>query len=263
MISIFKKFLQCHPLNQIPAIHHPVDQMLNAMQEYAHVYQIIKVIRTLAVVLNVFSTMIVLWIELVFETSVWTRVQALVVGTQFAMSWIIYPYVLVQQEWLAMLSFPVKKSKVWLIKKIIFTEKFENKKNHIVSDLEQVQVNPCNPSPCGPNSQCRAINGQAVCSCVSGFLGNPPNCRPECVVSSDCPRNQACNNQKCIDPCSGTCGWKALCQVVNHNPVCSCPSGFTGDPFFRCEFISKNHYLSFCFRKNQQIPNIYCIYLFR
>lgn len=137
-------------------------------------------------------------------------------------------------------------------KKIVFTEKIENKKKiTLFLNLEQVQVNLCNPSPCGPNSQCRAINAQAVCSCVPGFLGNPPNCRPECVVSSDCPRNQACNNQKCIDPCSGTCGWKALCQVVNHNPVCSCPSGFTGDPFFRCEFISKNHYLSFCFRKNQ------------
>lgn len=60
MISIFEKFLQCHPLNQTPAIHHPVDQMLNAMQKYAHVYRIIKVIRTLAVVLNVFSTMTVL-----------------------------------------------------------------------------------------------------------------------------------------------------------------------------------------------------------
>lgn len=60
MISIFEKFLQCHPLNQTPAIHHPVDQMLSAMQEYAHVYRIIKVIRTLAVVLNVFSTMTVL-----------------------------------------------------------------------------------------------------------------------------------------------------------------------------------------------------------
>lgn len=92
---------------------------------------------------------------------------------------------------------------------------------------------------------------------MPGFLGNPPNCRPECVISSDCPRNQACNNQKCIDPCSGTCGWKALCQVVNHNPVCSCPSGFTGDPFFRCEFISKNHYLLF----SKKISNKFLIYI--
>ena len=73
-----------------------------------------------------------------------------------------------------------------------------------------------------------------------GYLGTPPSCRPECTVSSDCPRSQACNNQKCIDPCSGTCGLKALCQVVNHNPVCSCSEGFTGDPFTRCDFVRKD-----------------------
>ena len=100
-------------------------------------------------------------------------------------------------------------------------------------------TNPCNPSPCGPNSQCREINGQAVCSCVMGFIGSPPTCRPECVVSSECPQNQACNNQKCRDPCLGTCGVGARCSVVNHNPICSCPERFTGDPFVRCQPISK------------------------
>ncbi|EAT34892.1 AAEL012905-PA [Aedes aegypti] len=97
--------------------------------------------------------------------------------------------------------------------------------------------NPCNPSPCGPNSQCREINGQAVCSCVPGFIGSPPTCRPECVVSSECPQNQACNNQKCRDPCPGTCGVGARCAVVNHNPICSCPERYTGDPFIRCQPI--------------------------
>lgn len=94
--------------------------------------------------------------------------------------------------------------------------------------------NPCNPSPCGPNSQCREINGQAVCSCVPGYLGSPPTCRPECVVSSECASNEACNNQKCRDPCPGTCGVGARCEVVSHNPMCSCPPRFTGDPFIRC-----------------------------
>lgn len=98
---------------------------------------------------------------------------------------------------------------------------------------------PCNPSPCGPNSQCRVINGQAVCSCVQGFIGSPPACRPECVVNSDCGQNEACSNQKCRDPCPGTCGVGARCQVVNHNPICSCPDRFTGDPFIRCSPIRK------------------------
>ena len=95
-------------------------------------------------------------------------------------------------------------------------------------------LNPCEPSPCGPNSVCRITNGHAVCSCQPNFLGSPPSCRPECVVSSECPQNQACISQKCQDPCPGTCGIDARCQVVNHNPICSCPSRFTGDPFVQC-----------------------------
>lgn len=95
-------------------------------------------------------------------------------------------------------------------------------------------ANPCSPSPCGPNSECRVINNQAVCSCVRGYLGSPPTCRPECVVSTDCPQNEACSNQRCTNPCPGSCGIGALCHVVNHNPICICPSSQTGDPFVRC-----------------------------
>ncbi|KAG5895967.1 hypothetical protein JTB14_027967 [Gonioctena quinquepunctata] len=101
----------------------------------------------------------------------------------------------------------------------------------------EIPKNPCSPTPCGPNSQCREINGQAVCSCVPGFIGSPPACRPECISSSECPLNRACVNQKCIDPCPGTCGLNANCQVVNHNPICSCAPGHSGDPFTRCSPI--------------------------
>lgn len=99
---------------------------------------------------------------------------------------------------------------------------------------DKVKQNPCYPSPCGPNSQCREINGQAVCSCVPGFIGSPPTCRPECITSQECLLNQACVNQKCIDPCPGTCGINAKCQVVNHNPFCTCLPQYFGDPFVRC-----------------------------
>lgn len=100
--------------------------------------------------------------------------------------------------------------------------------------VEEEPQDPCNPSPCGSNSQCRPVNGHAVCSCMSGYIGAPPTCRPECVVSSDCPADKACVNQKCRDPCPGTCGLNARCQVANHNPICSCKAGFQGDPFVRC-----------------------------
>jgi len=100
-------------------------------------------------------------------------------------------------------------------------------------------TNPCIPSPCGPNSQCRNVNGQAVCSCVPGFNGSPPACRPECVVNAECPQNQACQNQKCRDPCPGTCGYGARCMVVNHSPICTCQAPLTGNPFTRCEPVGK------------------------
>lgn len=97
-----------------------------------------------------------------------------------------------------------------------------------------VPSEPCQPSPCGPNSICRVVNEHAVCSCQPGLVGSPPSCRPECVVSSECPLTQACLNQKCRDPCPGTCGQNARCQVINHNPICNCAAGNTGDPFTRC-----------------------------
>lgn len=109
-------------------------------------------------------------------------------------------------------------------------------------EIEEPRVppkNPCQPSPCGPNSQCSAINNNAVCSCVAGYIGSPPGCRPECVVSSECSQDKACINQKCIDPCIGTCGYNARCEVKSHSPICGCPAGQTGDPFQRCFEIIK------------------------
>lgn len=103
-----------------------------------------------------------------------------------------------------------------------------------------ISRNPCSPSPCGPNSVCRVINQQPVCSCVAGYLGAPPACRPECTVSSDCPLSEACSNQKCVNPCPGSCGFSTICNVVNHNPICSCLPGFTGDPFVRCINTTKS-----------------------
>lgn len=98
-------------------------------------------------------------------------------------------------------------------------------------------IAPCDPSPCGPNSNCRVLSEHAVCSCQTGFIGVPPSCRPECTGSSECSQNKACVNNKCIDPCPGTCGQNTKCLVVNHNPICSCSNGYTGDPFVHCAKI--------------------------
>ena len=99
---------------------------------------------------------------------------------------------------------------------------------------EIIQRNPCSPSPCGPNSKCRDINEQPVCTCLPNYIGVPPSCRPECLVNVECSAHLACINKKCADPCPNTCGLKANCATRNHIPICTCPSGFTGDPFKVC-----------------------------
>lgn len=93
---------------------------------------------------------------------------------------------------------------------------------------------PCNPSPCGPNSQCN--NG--VCACLPEYQGDPyVGCRPECVLNSDCPRDKACVRNKCADPCVNVCGQNAECSVINHVPMCACKVGWSGDPFSSCRKI--------------------------
>lgn len=97
-----------------------------------------------------------------------------------------------------------------------------------------MDINPCVPSPCGPNSVCQAYGTTPSCSCLPNYIGNPPNCRPECTINSECSSNLACIREKCKDPCPGSCGVNAQCNVFNHVPVCTCPEGFTGDPFSSC-----------------------------
>lgn len=93
---------------------------------------------------------------------------------------------------------------------------------------------PCVPSPCGPNAECRNANGVPSCSCLATYIGQPPNCRPECTINSECPSQQACINQKCRDPCPGACGFNADCHVLNHIPSCVCIDGYVGNPFTSC-----------------------------
>lgn len=92
-------------------------------------------------------------------------------------------------------------------------------------------IDPCNKSPCGPNAQCD--NG--ICTCLPEYFGNPYiSCRPECVLSTDCSNDKACIKNKCMDPCPGACGQNAQCNVINHIPMCSCPSNTGGNALIVC-----------------------------
>lgn len=117
--------------------------------------------------------------------------------------------------------------------------------------LEQPSLdtsNPCQPSPCGPSSQCREINHHAVCSCLPNYIGRPPSCRPECTSNYECSLALACIKEKCSDPCPGSCGAYASCSVVNHSPVCQCLPQYTGDPFSGCHPVPRKS--SFFFFRN-------------
>jgi hypothetical protein len=133
----------------------------------------------------------------------------------------------------------------------------------IATERDEPLRNPCEPSPCGPNSKCRVTNGHAVCSCITGYVGTPPTCRPECVISADCSQDRACLNQKCRDPCPGNCGINARCHVINHNPICTCTPGYNGDPFVKChKEISKEKlsYLKTIRILKKYYHNIICFY---
>lgn len=98
-------------------------------------------------------------------------------------------------------------------------------------DSAVIAEGPCYNVQCGSNAEC--IGGQ--CQCFPEYHGDPYfNCRPECIYSDDCDKSKTCVEKKCIDPCVGTCGQNALCQVINHIPMCSCVSGFTGNAFIAC-----------------------------
>ena len=42
----------------------------------------------------------------------------------------------------------------------------------------------CPDASCGPNSDCRVTNHEAVCRCQTRYRGNPPNCRLETTTTT-------------------------------------------------------------------------------
>jgi len=139
--------------------------------------------------------------------------------------------------------------------------------NHscIADPIPQEYLNPCEPSPCGINAICKEQNGAGSCTCLTEYYGNPyEGCRPECVLNTDCASNKACSNYKCKNPCPGTCGQNAECQVVNHLPMCSCYQGYTGDPFRYCHQIPLPQRMQIVFKIIiiwKLINKLICIYI--
>lgn len=74
---------------------------------------------------------------------------------------------------------------------------------------------PCEDVRCGPNAECKLINGQPKCMCSQGYTGNP-NSVFGCTDVNECTNNP--------------CGTGAICQNEPGHYKCECPSGFEGDP---------------------------------
>lgn len=109
-------------------------------------------------------------------------------------------------------------------------------------------IDACQKSPCGPHSACHSVKGMAACSCLPGYSGTPPNCVADdsCEDSDECDVNEACIEEKCMNPCEmDICGVNAFCTVTNHSPSCTCATGYTGNPFKGCKPLPRKFLIIF------------------
>lgn len=88
--------------------------------------------------------------------------------------------------------------------------------------------NACEPSPCGPNTQCTVLkNGVAKCTCLPGYIESPNTIRG-CV-----PKSDQCN--------PNPCGLGAKCDT-DRVPPCYCSKNTVGNPYQSC---AGKHLLNF------------------
>lgn len=98
-------------------------------------------------------------------------------------------------------------------------------------------VKACRENSCGKSAVCLATRHRAVCSCPSGFSGDPmKECKSyECLHDEDCSSDEECNpDGKCKNVCLGACGLNAICRSVNRSPQCTCPPNYLGNSKVEC-----------------------------
>ena len=103
-----------------------------------------------------------------------------------------------------------------------------------------MQKDPCDPDPCGPNTNNHNNGIFCACTCKPNYFGNPKEgCKRECESNTDCPNDKICSNYRCKDPCVGSkCAYNALCTSVDHEAICKCPDDATGNPHEECIAIA-------------------------
>lgn len=52
-----------------------------------------------------------------------------------------------------------------------------------------------------------------------------------CNKDAECPDSMRCVGRTCLNLCPSACGTNSVCRMFNHLPVCSCPPGYSGNPY--------------------------------
>lgn len=110
--------------------------------------------------------------------------------------------------------------------------------------------------------------GSCICPIQYGYqLTERGECiridRPECENNSECADDKYCklDTKTCEDPCTiKRCGTNALCNTTNHEAVCQCFTGYTGNPEESCSKIHSYNFYSnfisndFFFHRSHKFP---------
>lgn len=129
-----------------------------------------------------------------------------------------------------------------------------------------LDVDECERRPCGSSAVCRNTPGSYECVCPHNFRGDPyVSCEAEgkeqvtCSLAHPCPANEECISNgradqcvcrrgyvrdqdgeqcrdinECIELNSSPCGMNSFCTNLDGGFVCSCPGGYTGNPYTVC-----------------------------
>ena len=103
-------------------------------------------------------------------------------------------------------------------------------------------VDPCAVMSCGDFETCSIQNAKPVCQCSPTHLRNPltGKCEiaavPSCTSNDQCGPDQVCTADalgilKCTAVCSlFNCPPNSVCRAANHQGICQCLEGYTGNP---------------------------------
>lgn len=112
--------------------------------------------------------------------------------------------------------------------------------------------NPCvNNNVCTPAQHCLVLDSlplrTIICQCPPDTMVDPAGrcvaivaVQPQCRRDNECNNEEKCINGHCIDACYiDHCGVNALCKSFNHQAICTCAPGYTGNAHYECTNIPK------------------------